>query len=550
LNNLHRGLLLAVGTVGFVSGLTASGCLQTSELVCVAGTTQCTVTCVDLTTDPSNCGACGVPCQPHAVCVPTQVGAVTNGQCQCPSSLTLCNGACSDITTDPNNCGACGMACATGQVCSPTADGGGACQSSCLPVALDPNNCGTCGNVCPQGYGCHYLPGGPPLGSCLPDLVVACVTGSAAPVRDSPVQPVVGPGVPAGTVPGALGILGDGLLVGAENALGELALRNLTVVAPEHPPLGSGPDYVEVVSGPDAGSWVTVVNGNTNTLSILAGPPASAARIQLPDGGIQGLGLAVSGGYAFGAGTTPEPFARVGDDIFVPLYGAFGASPDAGGQVVRLRTSNPSAPLLVGTYNLNSVPLQTFDGGQAFPRPSQALLHQGFVYVVLNNLDVNYAPAGPSLLVKIDPDAGVGSLSGVVTLDSTLCLDAVSLANAADAQYLLVSCFGQVTYGSNFQVTAANRSGVLLLDVNDNVASSWSPQCPDAGPACTPPIPGRLAVANGRIYVGDQSSGRLFVLTADAGQLSPLVDYGAVGGMPLQPCPAGVSSVSDIAVVP
>jgi hypothetical protein len=560
-NEMRKALLLAVGTVGFVSGLATSGCLQTSQLVCIGGTTQCNVTCIDLTTDPSNCGACGVPCQPHAVCIPTSIDGGVTGVCECPSassgsSLTLCNGACSDITTDPNNCGGCGLACASGQVCSPspTADGGltGTCQSSCVPVALDPNNCGSCGNACPQGYGCHYLPGGPALGSCVPDLVVACIagnSGSVAPVRDSPVQPVVGPGVAAGPVPGALGILGDGLLVGATR-LGELALRNLSVVAPENPLLGSAPDYIETVSRPDAGSWVTVVDGISNTLTVLSGPPELTARIQLPDGGIQGLGLTVDGGYGFGQGTSPEPFARVGDDIFVPLYGAFGGSPDAGGQVVRLRTSNPSAPTPVGSYNLNSISLPTFDGGQAFPRPSQALLHQGFVYVVLNNLDINYAPAGPSLLVKIDPDAGVGTLAQVLQLDPNLCLDAVGLANAGDARYLLVSCFGQVSYGTNFQVTAATQSGVLLLDVNDNVVSSWSPQCPDAGPACTPPIPGALAVANGRIYVGDQSSGRLFVLTLDAGQLYPLVDYGPDGGMPLQPCPAGVSSVSAIVVVP
>ena len=571
MSKVQRTLVMVLGAAGFAGGLAASGCLQTSELVCTAGTTQCNVTCVDLKNDPANCGICGVPCQPRAVCAA--------GVCTC-GGLTLCNGACSDTTTDPNNCGACavdgGAVCSTGQVCAPTslADGGltGTCQvlcsetvcaGACVDTTTDPGNCGGCagdgGTVCAQGYGCHPTLGGPLLGGCEPDVVASCIStaGSVAPMSNG-TQPVTGPAVAVGAVPGAVGVLGAGLLVADEGILRELALPDLSVTAPETVPIGSGPNFVEVTGGVDAGSFVYVVNSTSNTLSILAGPPLSAARVQLPDGGVQGLGLRVDGGYAFGQNTFPQPFARLGNEIFVPLYGGFNSGTAlVGGKVVRLDVSNPSAPVLVGTYDLNGVDLQTFDGGPAFPRPSQAILRGGFIYVVLNNLDPSYAPAGPPMLVKIDPaqplDAGVGAVAGLVTLDATLCLDAQWM-RVTSTGGLLVSCFGQATFDSNFNTVAVDRSGVLSLDINDVLISSWSPQCPDAGPGCIPPIAGRVAVAGtvagSRAFVGDQSSGRVFVLNVNGYLLEPVADYTPQGGVPLQPCPGGQSNVSDVVTVP
>jgi hypothetical protein len=565
-NGLKRGLLLTLLAMASVLVLGLPGCLQTSALDCMGGTTECNVTCVYLSMDPANCGACGNACQPRAICVPPTDGG-NQGACQCPAGLNVCDGTCSDPTTDPNNCGGCagagGTACAPGQVCAPTDAGSGACQTtcgtavecngSCITLSTDPNNCGTCGNVCPQGYGCHATPNGTVPGTCLPDAVVLCNAGSVSPIRDSPVQPVAGPGAPAGSFPGGLGILGDGLLVAAEGSLLELALEDFTKVSPEAPLLGGGPDFLEVDTRSDAGSWVYVVDGAVNTLTVLTGPPAASAQVLLPDGGVQALGLSLDGGYIFGPSTVPEPYARVGNEIFVPLYGSSPPEQIAGGTVVRLDVSNPSVPLLVGTYDLNGVVLQSFDGGPTIPRPSQALFHGSSVYVVLNNLDVDYAAAGPSVLVKIDPtqppDGGMGGISDVVTLDPSVCLDAVSMAE--NSGRLLVSCFGQAQFDMDFNTVAVDRSAVLSLDVNDILLSSWSPQCPDAGTGCVPPIASALAVVNGRVYVGDASSGRVFVVGVDAqGLLTQLVGYGADGGVPLQPCPSGLSTVSDILRVP
>ena len=583
----RRGLLPFLGAAGVLLAIGLPGCLQTSALECMGGTTECNVTCVYLSVDPANCGACGNACQPRAICVaPTDGGNL--GSCECPvgnplpdggTTILTCNGTCTDITTDPNNCGGCagagGSVCPSGQVCAPTDAGSGSCELSCgtatecngacVTLSSDPNNCGACGNICPQGYGCHATPNGTAPGTCLPDAVVACIanTSTVAPIFDSPVQPVAGPGVPGGSVPSALGILGDGLLVGAEGPLGELALENLSLVSPEAPPIGAqDPTYIEVDTRSDAGSWVYVVDGLANTLIVLTGPPSASAQVLLPDGGLQGLGLVVDGGFVFGQNTDPYPYARVNNEIFVPLYGGYPPNQMGdGGTVVRLDVTNPSAPVVVGTYDMKLVPLQTFDGGLSDPRPSQALLHEGLVYVVLNNLVVDpdtgdYDSAGPSMLVKIDPnrppDGGLGGVTEIIALDAGVCLNAGVMAENPVNGGLLVTCSGQSTFDpSTFATLSVDRSALLSLDVNDVLLASWSPQCPQGAVGCTPPSATPLAVVNGRAYVGDSASGRVFVVTLGAtGQLTQLVGYGSDGGVPLQACPTGISDVSSIIAVP
>ena len=94
----------------------------------------------------------------------------TNGACVCRPLLTDCGGgACVDLESDPANCGACGKTCSTGEVCLSSAIGmPGACTpvlptSPCpanytdckaegcvLTAAMkgNPIHCGGCNNVC------------------------------------------------------------------------------------------------------------------------------------------------------------------------------------------------------------------------------------------------------------------------------------------------------------------------------------------------------------------------------------------------------------------
>jgi hypothetical protein len=101
--------------------------------------------------------------------VPDEAGA------SCMSPLVSCAGGCVDTTSDPNNCGACGVACSAGSMCllgmcSTTVmmcpAGTTQCATGCVNLSTDSNNCGMCGNACPLAE--HCAPKGtPPVGVCL-----------------------------------------------------------------------------------------------------------------------------------------------------------------------------------------------------------------------------------------------------------------------------------------------------------------------------------------------------------------------------------------------
>ncbi len=70
---------------------------------------ECNFECVDLLTDPVNCGGCDVVCPAGTTC--------ENGSCQCPGTNELCEGACVDVLTDRHNCGGCGILCTFDSQC-------------------------------------------------------------------------------------------------------------------------------------------------------------------------------------------------------------------------------------------------------------------------------------------------------------------------------------------------------------------------------------------------------------------------------------------------
>ncbi len=120
---------------------------------CDGGLEGCAGKCVDLTSNPNNCGACGTVCTaPTATCLA--------GKCTgCPAGQEMCAGTCLDTTSDPNNCGTCGTVCTaptatciTG-TCQCNLDA--ICDGKCVSLTSNKSNCGSCGNKCPSGYGCH-----------------------------------------------------------------------------------------------------------------------------------------------------------------------------------------------------------------------------------------------------------------------------------------------------------------------------------------------------------------------------------------------------------
>jgi len=140
-------------------------CCSTATAVCMFGTmciecstlgqVKCGGACVDLSSSPESCGACGKTCS--VVCV--------SGACatSCPGTKTACSGYCRDTAIDVSNCGGCGKVCpivagasgtCTGGVCgfacyTDRADCNKLASDGCETSLLDSHDhCGACGKAC------------------------------------------------------------------------------------------------------------------------------------------------------------------------------------------------------------------------------------------------------------------------------------------------------------------------------------------------------------------------------------------------------------------
>jgi hypothetical protein len=75
---------------------------------------------IDLSSDPDNCSACGVPCPEGEACV--------DGRCDssCPGDDEVCQRLCVDLDASSLHCGACDNACPAGESCVD-----GQCKDTC-----------------------------------------------------------------------------------------------------------------------------------------------------------------------------------------------------------------------------------------------------------------------------------------------------------------------------------------------------------------------------------------------------------------------------------
>ena len=119
--------------------------------------------CANTELDPRNCGGCGNTCTYPNATSGCSVGCFIG---PCISPFMNCdgredNGCESNPSTDPNNCGSCGVACGAGQICS-----AGACVAQACGTA--PEN-GSITLTCPAGSimsGFTYASYGTPTGTC------------------------------------------------------------------------------------------------------------------------------------------------------------------------------------------------------------------------------------------------------------------------------------------------------------------------------------------------------------------------------------------------
>ncbi len=108
--------------------------------------------------DPFNCGMPGTQCANSQIC--------SSSTCVCRPGLTLSDGGtCVDLQTDPRNCGMLDLTCGGSAnrclngVCQTSCGsllqcGGAQSLFACVNPASDPLNCGGCGNRCGTGEAC------------------------------------------------------------------------------------------------------------------------------------------------------------------------------------------------------------------------------------------------------------------------------------------------------------------------------------------------------------------------------------------------------------
>ncbi len=164
------------------NGVDGFACVEGAcKLVC--GTAFGTQDCDGLTAngcestliDPSNCGGCGIVCDPGVLCMPQLDPSIMG--CGCSAGTTQCGSSCVDTATNRYHCGACG------NECDPTGGPGapqyahafyGCSAGECLPGLCEKNyancdgdlengcetktvtneNCGGCGIACAPGQQC------------------------------------------------------------------------------------------------------------------------------------------------------------------------------------------------------------------------------------------------------------------------------------------------------------------------------------------------------------------------------------------------------------
>jgi hypothetical protein len=152
---------LAAGLLGLaaVAEAEAAAC-KGPNAVCGKGKTAF---CTNLSSDVSNCGACGNACPAPADGVATCIAGACGAACNV-TGFTYCGGECVDLGGDVGNCGACGTACGGATDCTAPICTNGVCGTTPINEGGScDNGAGTCqSGTCQTGTsgGGFKTPGG------------------------------------------------------------------------------------------------------------------------------------------------------------------------------------------------------------------------------------------------------------------------------------------------------------------------------------------------------------------------------------------------------
>lgn len=216
MKHVTRFVMLTLALVVFVP----LACTQTGVVggKCREGYTVCGGRCVDLQTDPDNCGVCENACPAGVQCISGACGGKVEGGVDGGVDADAASadsgdadayqgdgaephpdggnpeagdggnpeagdaGKCKPPFDSPSQCGDCNTKCSgSTPICAPSDGGYGCvplctaplvqCGSQCVDLNSDPKHCGSCGNVCPTGL-CQ---GGKCVGAKAGHIVAACM---------------------------------------------------------------------------------------------------------------------------------------------------------------------------------------------------------------------------------------------------------------------------------------------------------------------------------------------------------------------------------------
>ncbi len=291
----------------------------------------------------------------------TQRDVVAQATCDAP--LRECGGTCVNPSSDPVHCGACGTACGEGESCQ-----AGACSGAtpcdgcgvadvCTDFATNDEHCGTCGNACPADRACRG-------GQCAPLATDVTSKPGASPGANDQSTCRVGPRIgyarviPDGT-PGAS-------LVPSIEATPPTARAVLPSLAENQLPTGESASEAVVIAIIDTVEQVSAcvspispgivpATGVPDFVATPVGTPA--AGLPVADLGVEPVlalysddyfrrpGVVTTGGIAYWAPVSPGPFTIRA--VRVLSDGRIGAMVEGAGAPVFLVMTEADAAYLI-----------------------------------------------------------------------------------------------------------------------------------------------------------------------------------------------------------